>query len=436
MTGISIFSQKQMVKHHHHQNKINISMKKFEPEQFRQQFPALQQLPAQQFSTQKQTVFLDSAATALKPQAMIKATQNYYQNSSATVHRSQHQAAQEITSRYELARQQVAELINAPQAENIIWTKGTTESLNLVAQSYFRTHLQPGDEIIVSEQEHHSNLIPWLMLAEQTGARVIKWPLGNGKLPDINILPELINKHSRLIAISQMSNVTGGTVDLAAITEIAHQHGCLVVVDGAQGVVHNPIDVQQLDIDFYAFSAHKLYSANGVGVLYGKSELLNAMSPWQGGGKMLSHTSFSDFIPEAVPFRFEAGTPNVAGIIGFSATLEWLKDIDIAKAETHAVTLADYTEEQLSALPGFISYRIAGSSLLAFNFTDIHHSDLAAILAEQNIALRSGQHCAQPLIEALGISGCLRASFMPYNNRQDADALIQAVKFGLSLITG
>ncbi|TDB48939.1 cysteine desulfurase CsdA [Photorhabdus luminescens] len=404
-------------------------MKKFEPEQFRQQFPALQQFPAQQ-----QTVFLDSAATALKPQAMIKATQDYYQNSSATVHRSQHQAALEITSRYEHARQQVAELINAPKAENIIWTKGTTESLNLVVQSYFRTHLQPGDEIIVSEQEHHANLIPWLMLAEQIGARVIKWPLGNGKLPDINILPELLNKHSRLIAISQMSNVTGGTVDLTAITEIAHQHGCLVVVDGAQGVVHNPIDVQQSDIDFYAFSAHKLYSSNGVGVLYGKSELLNAMSPWQGGGKMLSHTSFNGFTPEAVPFRFEAGTPNVAGIIGFSATLEWLKDIDIAKAEAHAVALADYTEEQLSALPGFISYRIVGSSLLAFNFTDIHHSDLAAILAEQNIALRSGQHCAQPLIEALGISGCLRASFMPYNNQQDADALIQAVKFSLSLL--
>ncbi|ERT15101.1 cysteine desulfurase CsdA [Photorhabdus temperata] len=399
-------------------------MKKFEPEQFRLQFPALQQ----------QTVFLDSAATALKPQAMIKVTLDYYQYSSTTVHRSQHHTALEITSRYENARQQVAELINAPKAENIIWTKGTTESINLVAQNYFRPHLQPGDEIIVSEQEHHSNLIPWLMLAEQIGAKVIKWPLGNGKLPDINMLPELLNQHSRLIAISQMSNVTGGAVDLTAITKIAHQHDCLVVVDGAQGVVHNPVDVQQSNIDFYAFSAHKLYSSNGVGVLYGKSELLDAMSPWQGGGKMLTHASFSGFTPEAVPFRFEAGTPNVAGVIGFSATLEWLKDIDIVKAEAHAVTLADYTEQQLSALPGFISYRIAGSSLLAFNFAGIHHSDLAAILAEQNIALRSGQHCAQPLIEALGINGCLRASFMPYNNQQDADSLVQAVKFGLSLL--
>ncbi|OCQ50763.1 Cysteine desulfurase CsdA [Photorhabdus australis subsp. thailandensis] len=399
-------------------------MKKFEPEQFRQQFPALKQ----------QTVFLDSAATALKPQAMIKATLDYYQCSSTTVHRSQHHTALEATSRYENARQQVAELINAPKPENIIWTKGTTESLNLVVQNYFRTYLQPGDEIIVSEQEHHSNLIPWLMLAKQVGARVIKWPLGNSKLPDINILPELLNQHSRLIAISQMSNVTGGAVDLSAITKIARQYGCLIVVDGAQGVVHNPVDVQQSDIDFYAFSAHKLYGPNGVGVLYGKSELLETMSPWQGGGKMLTQASFSGFTPEAVPFRFEAGTPNVAGVIGFSATLEWLKNIDIAKAETHSVTLTDYAEEQLSALPGFISYRIAGSSLLAFNFAGIHHSDLATILAEQNIALRSGQHCAQPLIEALNISGCLRASFMPYNNQQDADSLVQAVKFGLSLL--
>ncbi|NRN29465.1 cysteine desulfurase CsdA [Photorhabdus heterorhabditis] len=399
-------------------------MKKFEPEQFRRQFPALQQ----------QTVFLDSAATALKPQAMIKVTQDYYQCSSATVHRSQHHAAQEATSRYENARQLVAELINTPTPENIIWTKGTTESLNLVVQNYFRPRLQPGDEIIVSEQEHHSNLIPWLMLAEQIGAKVIKWPLGNSKLPDINTLPKLLNQHSRLIAISQMSNVTGGAVDLTTITKIAHQHGCQIVVDGAQGVVHNPVDVQQTDIDFYAFSAHKLYGPNGVGVLYGKSELLEAMSPWQGGGKMLTQASFSGFTPEAVPFRFEAGTPNVAGVIGFSATLEWLKDLDMTKAETHAVTLADYTEEQLSALPGFISYRIAGSSLLAFNFAGIHHGDLATILAEQNIALRSGQHCAQPLIEALNISGCLRASFMPYNNQQDADSLVQAVKFGLSLL--
>ncbi len=223
-------------------------------------------------------------------------------------------------------------------------------------------------------------------------------------------------------------------MDLAQVSALAHQYDCRVVVDGAQGIVHSPVDMQQLDIDFYAFSAHKLYGPNGVGVLYAKSELLNAMSPWHGGGKMLTQVSFEGFTPESVPYRFEAGTPNVAGVIGFAATLEWLKTVDIQLAESHAIDLTDYTEQQLSTLPGFISYRATGSTLLAFNIAGIHHHDLATLLAEQNISLRSGQHCAQPLLDALGINGCLRVSFMPYNNYQDADKLVSAVKFALSLL--
>ncbi|MDC9612558.1 cysteine desulfurase CsdA [Xenorhabdus khoisanae] len=409
-------------------------MKAFNSEQFRQQFPALQPSITQPSITQPSTTFLDSAATALKPGCMIEATEHYYQNHSATVHRSQHATAQAMTARYEQARSLVAELISAPLPADIIWTKGTTESINLVAQSYFRARLNMGDEIIVSEQEHHSNLLPWLILAEQTGAKIVKWPIGNQRQPEIEKLSELLNEKSRLVAISQISNVTGAAVDLAQVTALAHQYQCKVLVDGAQGIVHAPIDVQQLDIDFYAFSAHKLYGPNGLGVLYGKTELLNAMSPWHGGGKMLTQVSFDGFTPEAVPYRFEAGTPNVAGVIGFAATLEWLKTIDIQPAESHAIALTDYTEQQLSLLPGFTSYRVAGSSLLAFNFAGIHHSDLATLIAEQNISLRSGQHCAQPLLDTLGISGCLRASFMPYNNQQDADRLIEAVKFALSLL--
>lgn len=404
--------------------KLTPFMKSFDSEKFRQQFPALQQ----------QTVFLDSAATALKPICMIEATQHYYQNHSATVHRSQHASAQAMTARYEQARSLVAELINAPRPENIIWTKGTSEAINLTAQGYFRPRLNAGDEIIISEQEHHSNLLPWLILAEQTGARIVKWPIGNQNRPDINTLATLLNEKSRLVAISQMSNVTGTTVDLAQVTALAHQYDCLVLVDGAQGIVHTPVDVQRLGIDFYAFSAHKLYGPNGLGVLYGKGELLDAMSPWQGGGKMLTQVSFNGFTPEAVPYRFEAGTPNVAGVIGFAATLEWLKTVDIPLAESHAVTLTDYAEQQLSILAGFISYRDGDASLLAFNIQGIHHNDLATLIAEQNISLRSGQHCAQPLLDALGISGCLRASFMPYNNRQDVDKLVSAVKFALSLL--
>ncbi|MDX7987862.1 cysteine desulfurase CsdA [Xenorhabdus sp. 12] len=399
-------------------------MKAFDSEKFRAQFPALQH----------STTFLDSAATALKPLCMIEASQHYYQNHSATVHRSQHATAQAMTARYEQARALVAELINASLPEDIVWTKGTTESINLIAQSYFRPRLNVGDEIIVSEQEHHSNLLPWLILAEQTGAKIVKWPIGDQYQPEIDTLATLLNEKSQLVAISQMSNVTGATVNLAQVTALAHQYDCRVVVDGAQGIVHAPVDMQQLDIDFYAFSAHKLYGPNGVGVLYGKSELLNAMSPWHGGGKMLTQVSFEGFTPEAVPYRFEAGTPNVAGVISFAATLEWLKTVDIQLAESHAIGLTDYTEQQLSSLPGFISYRAAGSSLLSFNIAGIHHNDLATLIAEQNISLRSGQHCAQPLLDALGINGCLRTSFMPYNNRQDADKLISAVKFALSLL--
>ncbi|SFU35047.1 cysteine desulfurase CsdA [Xenorhabdus koppenhoeferi] len=399
-------------------------MKAFDSEKFRQRFPALQQ----------STIFLDSAATALKPICMIEATKHYYQNHSATVHRSQHATAQAMTARYEQARSLVSELINAPLPEDIIWTKGTTESINLVAQSYFRPRLSAGDEIIVSEQEHHSNLLPWLILAEQTEAKIVKWPIGNHRQPEIATLAELLNEKSRLIAISQMSNVTGATVDLTRVTTLAHQYNCRVLVDGAQGIVHSAVDVQQLNIDFYAFSAHKLYGPNGLGVLYGKSELLNMMSPWHGGGKMLTRVSFEGFTPEAVPYRFEAGTPNVAGVIGFAATLEWLKTVDIQLAESHAIALTDYAEQQLSTLPGFISYRTANSCLLAFNIAGIHHSDLATLIAEQNISLRSGQHCAQPLLDALCVNGCLRASFMPYNNQQDADKLVSAVKFALSLL--
>lgn len=422
-------------------------MKSFDPDLFRRQFPALQSSYArpEHLVFPDDTVFLDSAATALKPVCMIEATQHYYSNHSATVHRSQHAAAQAMTARYEQARALVAELIHAPQPENIVWTKGTSEAINLVAQGYFRSHLAAGDEIIVSEQEHHSNLMPWLILAEQTGAKIVKWPIGKQVSsekpsldkqyqPEIDTLAELLNEKSRLVAVSQMSNITGAAVDLTQVTALAHQYDCLVLVDGAQGIVHSPVDVQQSDIDFYAFSAHKLYGPNGLGVLYGKEALLNAMPPWQGGGKMLTQVSFDVFIPEQVPYRFEAGTPNVAGVIGFAATLEWLKTVDMTRAELYAVALTDYAEKQLSTIAGFISYRAAGASLLSFNIAGVHHNDLATLVAEQNISLRSGQHCAQPLLDALGISGCLRASFMPYNTLQDADKLVSAVKFALSLL--
>ncbi|AHB69167.1 cysteine desulfurase CsdA [Cronobacter malonaticus] len=399
-------------------------MKAFSPAQFRAQFPSLRDAG----------VYLDSAATALKPQPVIDASQQFYSLSAGNVHRSQFAEAQRLTERYEAARDCVARLINAPDSRDIVWTRGTTESINLIAQCYARPRLKPGDEIIVSEAEHHANLVPWLMVAEQTGAKVVKLPLGTDLLPDLAALPALINERTFLLALGQMSNVTGGCPDLARAIGTAHAAGAVVVVDGAQGVVHCPPDVQQLDIDFYAFSGHKLYGPTGIGVLYGKTDLLAQMSPWLGGGKMVTEVSFDSFKTQPVPYRFEAGTPNVAGVIGLSAALAWLEDIDLAKAESYSRGLATLAEAELAKRPGFRSFRCQDSSLLAFDFAGVHHSDLVTLLAESGIALRAGQHCAQPLLAALGVSGTLRASFAPYNTQGDVEALIAAIDRALDIL--
>ncbi|MFS2056539.1 cysteine desulfurase CsdA [Kosakonia cowanii] len=399
-------------------------MNAFNPSQFRAQFPALADAG----------VYLDSAATALKPQTVIDATQQFYSLSAGNVHRSQFAEAQQLTARYEAARDQVATLLNVPSGKNIVWTRGTTEAINMVAQCYARPRLKAGDEIIVSEAEHHANLVPWLMVAEQTGAKVVKLPLADDRLPDLNQLPALITSRSRILALGQMSNVTGGCPDLARAITLAHQADMVVMVDGAQGVVHFPADVRQLDIDFYAFSGHKLYGPNGIGALYGKAELLESMTPWLGGGKMISEVTFAGFTTQPVPYKLEAGTPNVAGVIGLSAALEWLNGIDIAQAERYSRGLATLAEEQLAQRPGFRSFRCQDSSLLAFTFDGVHHSDMVTLLAGYGIALRAGQHCAQPLLAALGVNGTLRASFAPYNTQQDVDALVSAIDRALELL--
>lgn len=399
-------------------------MNAFNPAQFRAQFPALHDAG----------VYLDSAATALKPQAVIEATNQFYSLSAGNVHRSQFAEAQRLTARYEAARDQVARWLNAPRGKDIVWTRGTTEAINMVAQCYARPRLQPGDEIIVSTAEHHANLVPWLMVAEQTGAKVVQLPLGVNRLPDVEQLTTLITSRSRILALGQMSNVTGGCPDLARAIALAHQAGMVVMVDGAQGAVHFPADVQALDIDFYAFSGHKLYGPTGIGALYGKSELLDSMAPWLGGGKMISEVTFNGFTTQPVPYRLEAGTPNVAGVIGLSAALEWLSEVDMAQAESWSRGLATLAEDELAKRPGFRSFRCQDSSLLAFDFAGVHHSDMVTLLAEYGIALRAGQHCAQPLLAALGVNGTLRASFAPYNTQDDVHALVNAVDRALKLL--
>lgn len=399
-------------------------MKSFDPTTFRHQFPALHQAGC----------YLDSAATALKPLTLVQATGEYYAHNGATVHRSAHSAAQNATDSFESARESVSKLINAAGHQQIVWTKGTTEAINLVAQSYARPRLKAGDEILVSESEHHSNLIPWLMVAQQTGATVVKLPLDQSYLPDLTRLEQHLTGKTKILAIGHMSNVTGGCPDLKLAIDLAHKNGTIVVVDGAQGVVHSPPDVQQLDVDFYAFSAHKLYGPTGIGVLYGKSTLLAEMAPWQGGGKMLTQASFDGFEAQSVPECFEAGTPNIAGVIGFGATLSWLSTQDIIQAERYACSLAQSAYEKLATIPGFVSYRAQNSSLLAFNIEGFHHGDVATLLSEQGVAIRAGQHCAQPLLDAIGVSGTLRASFAPYNQPDDVDKLYQSLIRALSLL--
>ncbi|HBK4599876.1 cysteine desulfurase CsdA [Klebsiella michiganensis] len=399
-------------------------MNAFNPVQFRALFPALADAG----------VYLDSAATTLKPLAVIEASDQFYRLSAGNVHRSQFATARQLTERYENARERVATLLNAPSGQDIVWTRGTTEAINMVAQSYVRPRLKPGDEIIVSEAEHHANLVPWLMVAEQTGARVVKLPLAGNRLPDVAALGALITPRSRMLAIGQMSNVTGGCPDLALAIRQARAAGMVVMVDGAQGAVHFPADVQALDIDFYAFSGHKLYGPTGIGALYGKSERLAEMSPWLGGGKMITDVTFDGFKTQPAPWRFEAGTPNIAGVIGLSAALEWLEETDIAQAENWSRGLATLAEEELAKRPGFRSFRCQDASLLAFDFDGVHHSDMVTLLAESGIALRAGQHCAQPLLAALGVSGTLRASFAPYNTQDDVYALVHAVDRALEIL--
>ncbi|MDD9640059.1 cysteine desulfurase CsdA [Klebsiella michiganensis] len=399
-------------------------MNAFNPVQFRAQFPALADAG----------VYLDSAATTLKPLAVIEASDQFYRLSAGNVHRSQFATARQLTERYENARERVATLLNAPSGQDIVWTRGTTEAINMVAQSYVRPRLKPGDEIIVSEAEHHANLVPWLMVAGQTGARVVKLPLAGNRLPDVAALGALITPRSRVLAIGQMSNVTGGFPDLTLAIRQARAAGMVVMVDGAQGAVHFPADVQALDIDFYAFSGHKLYGPTGIGALYGKSERLAEMSPWLGGGKMITEVTFDGFKTQPAPWRFEAGTPNIAGVIGLSAALEWLEETDIAQAENWSRGLATLAEDELAKRPGFRSFRCQDASLLAFDFDGVHHSDMVTLLAESGIALRAGQHCAQPLLAALGVSGTLRASFAPYNTQDDVYALVHAVDRALEIL--
>ncbi|HDY7714507.1 TPA: cysteine desulfurase CsdA [Vibrio vulnificus] len=402
----------------------------FDVQAIRQQFPAL----AQQVN-QNELVYLDSAATTQKPQCVIDAITQYYSSQNANVHRGSHSLTASATSQFEAARDCVAHFIGAQSSKEIIWTRGATEALNLIAQTYARSTLQVGDEILVGEMEHHANIVPWQMVAEQTGANVVKIPMTADCQLDIESFKTLMNERVKIVAVAQTTNVTATRQPIESIIELAHQHGAIVVVDGAQGIVHEPVDMRTLDADFYVFSGHKLYAPAGIGVLYGKLALLEAMPPWHGGGKMVEKVSFEKTTFSALPGKFEAGTPNVAGAIALAKAIEWYQGFARDEVESHLHQLQSAT---FRALSGMEDIRVIGyqnnASVITFVMDGVHHQDIATLLDQQGIAVRAGHHCAHPLMDALGIKGTVRVSFAIYNTMEDVEKLISALEKAVDML--
>ncbi|HDY7980115.1 cysteine desulfurase CsdA [Vibrio vulnificus] len=402
----------------------------FDVQAIRQQFPAL----AQQVN-QNELVYLDSAATTQKPQCVIDTITQYYSSQNANVHRGSHSLTASATSQFEAARECVAHFIGAQSSKEIIWTRGATEALNLIAQTYARSTLQVGDEILVSEMEHHANIVPWQMVAEQTGANVVKIPMTADCQLDIESFKTLMNERVKIVAVAQTTNVTATRQPIESIIELAHQHGAIVVVDGAQGIVHEPVDMRTLDADFYVFSGHKLYAPAGIGVLYGKLALLEAMPPWHGGGKMVEKVSFEKTTFSALPGKFEAGTPNVAGAIALAKAIEWYQGFARDEVESHLHQLQSATYRALREMEDIrvIGYQ-NNASVITFVMDGVHHQDIATLLDQQGIAVRAGHHCAHPLMDALGVKGTVRVSFAIYNTMQDVEKLIAALEKAVDML--
>lgn len=396
----------------------------------RAQFPALNQTVNEQ-----PLIYLDSAATTQKPQVVIDAITRYYSAQNANVHRGSHSLTAHATSQFEAARERVAQFIGAPSTKSIIWTRGATEALNLIAQTYARNTLKAGDEILVSETEHHANIVPWQIVAEQTGAKVVKVPMTRDGEFGLEAFHELLSERCKIVALAHITNVTGTRQPIEAVIAAAHQVGAIVVVDGAQGIVHEIVDVAALDADFYVFSGHKLYAPAGLGVLYGKQALLEAMPPWHGGGKMVEKVSFGGTTYSGLPGKFEAGTPNVAGAIALKTAIDWYSHFDRGEVEAHLHHLQTLTYQALSKMEDI---RVLGyqpdASILSVVMEGVHHQDLATLLAQQGIAVRAGHHCAHPLMEAFGVKGTVRISFGIYNSEQEVAQLIQAIEKAVDIL--
>lgn len=383
----------------------------------------------------KSLVYLDNAATTQKPQAVIDALVGYYSGYNSNVHRGVHQLSQEATDAFEAVRRQLQEHLHAAESHEIILTKGTTDSLNLVAHG-FRSILKPEDEIIVTQLEHHSNLVPWQMLAQHTGATLRYVPIDGRGVLDQTVYQSLLSERTKLVAFNHISNALGTINPVKAMTAAAHAVGAVVAVDGAQALPHCSVDVQDLDVDFYAGSAHKMYGPTGVGLLYGKTAWLETLPPYQGGGEMISEVAMEQSSYAGLPHKFEAGTPNIAGVIGWGAALSWMQQVGLEAIEAHEQALLAYGTERLLTIPGVKIYGVAPekAAVLSFNVAGVHPYDVGTLLDQMGIAVRTGQHCTQPIMDCFGIPGTIRASLAAYTSREDLDALAHGLEKAIALL--
>lgn len=382
-------------------------------------------------------IYMDNAATSQKPQMVLDAIENYYGKFNANVHRGIHTISQEATIMMEDARDKVRNFINAKHAHEIIFTKGTTEGINLVA-NVLREVIKPGDEIITTEIEHHSNIVPWQMLCEKTGAKLKYIPLDeNGRL-QVEKLDELLTEKTKLVTVNQISNALGVINPIEEIIAKAHQAGAWVLIDGAQSIPHTKVDVQQLDADFFIFSGHKMYAPTGTGILYGKESILNELPPFHGGGEMIKEVRMEASTYAGLPFKFEAGTPHIEGNIVLGTAIDFMNEIGIENIHQHENELVDYTTEKLSELEEIIIYgkKLPRSGAVSFNLNlkGVHPSDVGMILDKKGIAVRTGHHCAQPIMQHFGIPGTVRASFAVFNTKEEVDQLIAGVKQAIRML--
>ena len=384
----------------------------------------------------KPLVYFDNAATSQKPWQVIKAIEHYYTDLNSNVHRGVHHLSQQATDAFEASRKKVADFINAKHDHEVIFTKGTTEAINLVAHSYGKQFVQPGDVIIISALEHHSNIVPWQLLCEDRKAELKVIPINEKGELLLDAFKEMLDEKVKLVSVNYVSNSLGTINPVREIIELSHQHNIPVLLDAAQAVQHMPIDVQELDVDFLAFSGHKMYGPTGIGILYGKEKWLNQMPPYQGGGEMIKTVSFEKTTYNELPFKFEAGTPNIEAAICLGAAVDYINEIGLENIQQYEHELLEYATEKLSGIDGirFIGTADNKASVVSFIIDKIHPYDVGVILDQLGIAVRTGHHCTQPLMDYYGIPGTVRASFAFYNTKEEIDVLTEAVQKAVSML--